>query len=195
MEDNKSYDYVSSDESYYESSDESNDESNYETSGEFNKSDICICDKTNPLHYAIVNKMLILQEYVNIGKYNCSYCYKTFENHNFNYIEFDEIKNIYHNGPDNILDIKNKNGHTPLKLINKFIKLINFELKCTYLKHRTYRQLNYSKHLLYEIKDFLLEELKLKKDKYDIQLNTLLCSTKFQVQLPPEMWMKIFEYI
>lgn len=153
----------------------------------------CICDKTKKIHYIIASKILNLQEYIHIPKYECKYCYDEIEKKGGMEFHLNLIRNIYYLQPINILNIKNKYGHTPLELIKKFKNVIKFELNCPYQKCRTLRSLKYSDYCLSEIKKLLINENHIVK--YNRKIDVLCCASKFEVQLPPEIWMKIFEYL
>ena len=121
--------------------------------------DICICDKSLPLHYAIANQILhMTTEYIPIIKnYSCLYCYNEFhiEKKEDKTISIDEIKNIYNSSPQNILEVKNKYGDTPLDIIFKILRILRFECDNPYNKYRTDREIRYYIGILKDIKDVL----------------------------------------
>lgn len=147
----------------------------------------CICDKSLPLHYAIVSNILPLQEYIFFPNYHCGFCYNQIVENKHKEISFEDVKQIYYANPIELLFEKNWCGHTPLDLIYIFLKIMNFEHNCPYLKARTHGELCVADYELYKIVSFLTKE----KSKFDI----LCCASKFSVQLPKEMWDNIFEYL
>jgi hypothetical protein len=138
---------------------------------------ICICDKSLPLHYAIANQILhMTHENIPIIKnYSCLYCYNKYhngsesgsgsgsgnenenenENNNNKSISIDDIKTILQSSPKNILEIKNKYGDTPLDIINKFLRILRFECDNPYNKSYTDREIRYYIGILEDIQDIL----------------------------------------
>ena len=124
--------------------------------------DICVCDKSLDLHYAIANQILhMTHEYIPIIKnYSCLYCYNEFhiEQKEDKTISIDEIKNIFYSSPSNILEIKNKYGDTPLDIIFKILRILNFEIDNPYNNFRTRRELEYYIGILENIEEILKME-------------------------------------
>jgi hypothetical protein len=140
--------------------------------------DICICDKSLPLHYAIVSQILVMDnnQIPIIKNYSCLYCYNKFhkrsgngfgnenefgnKNKNENEknnksISIDEIKTILNSSPKNILEVKNKYGDTPLEIINKFLRILQFECDNPYNKSYTDREIRYYIGILEDINEIL----------------------------------------
>ena len=163
------------------------DSFNYEEDNLKYNNSHCICDKSLSLHNAIVSKMLPVCEYIKIPHYHCRFCYEKIIDNTYILYTLDDIKKIYYTNPIEILFIKDKLGNTPLDLIYKFLKIISFEHQCPYLRYRTHRQLCIAEYELTEIASFLTKE----KQKFDI----LCCASKFNIQLPKEMWDNIFEFL
>jgi len=124
--------------------------------------DICVCDKSLPLHYAIANQILhMTHEYIPIIKnYSCFYCYNDFhiEQKEDKTISIDEIKNIFYSSPSNILKVKNKYGDTPLDIIFKILRILNFEIDNPHNNFRTRRELGYYIGILENIEEILKRE-------------------------------------
>jgi hypothetical protein len=155
----------------------------------------CVCDKSLPFHYAIMCIMLPIQEYIHIQNYNCNYCYITNNPDMYKSDSIEYIINIYKSSPSNVLKIKNKYGDTPFKLINRLLAISEEEYNCPYAKFRTMRQLRGVIYTLTEIKEFIIKDKKEKKINKKRKYTTLLCAKQFNVQIPTEIWMKIFEYL
>ena len=123
--------------------------------------EICICDKSAPLHYAIVSQFLHMDnKWIPIIKnYSCLYCYNEFhhgnENGNDKTISIDEIKNILNSSSSNILEITNKYGDTPLDIIYKFLQVLRFEYDNPYNKSYTDREIRYYIEILEDIEKIL----------------------------------------
>ena len=128
--------------------------------------DICICDKSLSLHYAIVNQILVMDnKWIPIIKnYSCLYCYNKFhkgsenknENENNNKsISIDEIKSIFYSSPLNILEVKNKYGDTPLDIIFTILRILKFEYDNPYNKSYTDREIRYYIKILEDIEEIL----------------------------------------
>jgi len=128
-----------------------------------NNINVCICDKSLPLHYAIVSQFLNMDnKWIPIIKnYSCLYCYNKFhhgnenENNNKKNISIDEIKTILYSSPSNILEIKNKYGDTPLDIIFKFLQVLRFEYDNPYNKSYTDREIRYYIGILEDIEEIL----------------------------------------
>lgn len=109
--------------------------------------DICICDKSLSLHYAIVSQILVMDnKWIPIIKnYSCLYCYNEFyiNKKEEKIISINDIKTILHSSPKNILEVKNKYGDTPLEIINKFLRILQFECDNPYNKSYTDREIRY----------------------------------------------------
>ena len=136
-----------------------------------NNKDICICDKSLPLHYSIVSQILVMDNHLIpiIKNYSCLYCYNKYhkgsgngngngndnENNNKS-ISIDEIKHIFNSSPTNILEVKNKYGDTPSDIIFKFLRVLKFEYDNPYNKSYTDREIRYYIDKLEDI-DILLE--------------------------------------
>ena len=127
--------------------------------------DICICDKSLPLHYAIVRQIVDMDnQWIPIIKnYSCLYCYNKFHiekdiKHIKQKISIDELKTIFYSSPSNILEVKNKYGDTPLEIINKFLRILKFEYDNPYNKSYTDREIRYYIGILEDINEILKVE-------------------------------------
>ena len=128
--------------------------------------DICNCDKSLQLHYAIVSQILVMDNHwiPIIKNYSCLYCYNKyhngsgngFENVNYKSISIDEIKTILHSSSKHILEVKNKYGDTPLEIINKFLRILKFECDNPYNKSYTDREIRYYIGKLEDIQEILI---------------------------------------
>ena len=123
---------------------------------------ICICDKSLPLHYAIISQILVMDnEWIPIIKnYSCLYCYNKFHNkfenkNGDNIISIDELKTIFYSSPSNILEVKNKYGDTPLDIIFKILRILKFEYDNPYNKSYTDREIRYYIGILEDIEAIL----------------------------------------
>jgi hypothetical protein len=122
--------------------------------------DICICDKSLPLHYAIASQILhMTNEYIPIIKnYSCLYCYNQFhieQKEDKTIPSIDEIKTILHSSPKHILEVKNKYGDTPLEIIFKILRILKFEYDNPYNKSYTDREIRYYIGILEDINEIL----------------------------------------
>jgi hypothetical protein len=130
-----------------------------------NNKDICICDKSMPLHYAIVSQILGMDNNTIpvIKNYSCLYCYNNIKANNR--VDDDEnknqiIKEIIHSNPPNILEVKNKYGDTPFDIITNILQILKFEGDNPYNKSYTDREIRYYINMLEDIEIMLQNIIK-----------------------------------